>query len=172
MKKSNNSSRDNLKTWVDIITDHLCLLSPFGIFLQYQILQDKSNLSGDSRQKENFRSYLSVTKLHTQTETYTKKNTHWGSQRDNWGIVGSRESESIFRQVDKQPVESTQTQTCGSLLFVTVTSISPALSHYHFFLFILSLTLYFLFFFCLYLPTSMASSHNSKLETPNMYLLT
>lgn len=61
------------------------------------------------------------------TLRHTHSNTHWGSRRDNRGIVGSRESESIFRRVYKQLAESTQTQTRSSLLFMTVALRSLAL---------------------------------------------
>lgn len=127
MKLSNNTSRVGAE-WIsqNITYDN----SPFGMLhSQYQILRDKTNSGADSRffvaRSHFFCQSFTCNLKHTLR--HTRSNTHWGSQRDNRGIVGSRESDSIFRRVYKQLAESTQTQTRSSLLFVTVTLSSLAL---------------------------------------------
>lgn len=89
-QKSNNSNRDHTEKRLDIIKVDL-FYSPSGTVLlqQYQILQDKKNNS-DSRQKGHFFSLSYLQRRVTLANQNTHKDTHRGSQRDNWGIVGSR----------------------------------------------------------------------------------
>lgn len=75
-----------------------CDYSPFGLFLQqqYQILQDKKPSGAADRERKaekgekkwkgkNFSLIFA-----THKPKHTQRHTHWGSQWDNWGIVGSR----------------------------------------------------------------------------------